>query len=69
LGTSPKGGADPLSLLLKTGGDALQLQCLQQGRQKQKQKEITKNIGLVFLQKKQEHEEAGTGKQGTEQSL
>jgi hypothetical protein len=28
-----------------------------------------KNIGLVFLQKKQEHEEAGTAKQGTEQSL
>jgi hypothetical protein len=28
-----------------------------------------KNIGLVFLQKKQEHGEAGTAKQGTEQSL
>jgi hypothetical protein len=28
-----------------------------------------KNIGVVFLQKKQEHEEAGTAKQGTEQSL
>jgi hypothetical protein len=31
---------------------------------------IKKNIGLVFLlQKKQEHGEAGTAKQGTEQSL
>jgi hypothetical protein len=28
-----------------------------------------KNTGLVFLQKKQEHGEAGTAKQGTEQSL
>jgi hypothetical protein len=37
-----------------------------QGRQKPKQK---KNIGIVFLQKKQEHGEAGTAKQGTEQSL
>jgi hypothetical protein len=45
--------------------------CLQpgpehQGRQKPKK---TKNIGLVFLQKKQERGEAGTAKQGTEQSL
>jgi hypothetical protein len=29
----------------------------------------TKNIGVVFRRKKQEHEEAGTAKQGTEQSL
>jgi hypothetical protein len=28
-----------------------------------------KNIGVFFLQKKQEHEEAGTAKQGTERSL
>jgi hypothetical protein len=34
-----------------------------------KNKSQKKNIGLVFLQKKQEHEEAGTAKQGTEQSL
>jgi hypothetical protein len=29
----------------------------------------TKSIGVVFLQKKQEHGEAGTAKQGTERSL
>jgi hypothetical protein len=28
-----------------------------------------KNIGVVFSQKKQEHKEAGTAKQGTGQSL
>jgi hypothetical protein len=33
-----------------------------------KNKNKTKNIGVVFSQEKQEHEEAGTAKQGTEQS-
>jgi hypothetical protein len=36
---------------------------------RQQTKKTKKNIGLVFLQKKQEHGEAGTAKQGTEQSL
>jgi hypothetical protein len=34
-----------------------------------KTKTNKKDIGVVFLQKKQEHEEAGTAKQGTKQSL
>jgi hypothetical protein len=32
-------------------------------------KKKQKNIGVVFRRKKQEHEEAGTAKRGTEHSL
>jgi hypothetical protein len=39
---------------------------VQQGRQKQNQK---KTLASFVCRKKQEHEEAGTAKQGTEQSL
>jgi hypothetical protein len=36
---------------------------------RQAKTETKKITGIVFLQKKQEHGEAGTAKQGTEQSL
>jgi hypothetical protein len=51
----------------KCGGCEIPAACAtgKAGKNKNKQK----NIGVVFLQKEQEHGEAGTAKQGTERSL